>query len=314
MTRAALPVLRKQRHGHILQISSIGGRRGSPGLGAYQSSKCARDLGLRLGSEALPQKLDIASMAALHSPTLGDALDKFARYKRLVCPEEVVVETKRREARIRFHWVLSDADPPRLLVDATFASLLALARSGTQKHLVPLRVELARRRADAALLTRHFGCEIRFDAPLDVLVFPEAALSEPFVTHNADLLGLLLPGLEAELDEGRRRRSLADDARIALCRRMCGERPSVEKLAEELRVSPRTLQRRLEEAGTSYQLLLAEVRSQSARRLLTATDLDAGAIAFLLGFEELNSFARAFHGWEDTTPARYRSAIRSRRT
>lgn len=41
VTRAALPVLRKQREGHIVQISSIGGRGASPGLGAYQSAKWA---------------------------------------------------------------------------------------------------------------------------------------------------------------------------------------------------------------------------------------------------------------------------------
>jgi NAD(P)-dependent dehydrogenase (short-subunit alcohol dehydrogenase family) len=41
VTRAALPVLRGQRSGHIIQVSSIGGRVGSPGLAAYQSAKWA---------------------------------------------------------------------------------------------------------------------------------------------------------------------------------------------------------------------------------------------------------------------------------
>ena len=41
VTRAALPVMRRQRDGHIVQISSIGGRRATPGLGAYQSAKWA---------------------------------------------------------------------------------------------------------------------------------------------------------------------------------------------------------------------------------------------------------------------------------
>jgi AraC-like DNA-binding protein len=269
-----------------------------------------RDLGLRLGAEALPNRYDLGSMAALHAPTLGEAYAKIARYKRLVCPEEVVLEIKRKEARLRFHWVLARGDPPRLLVDGTFASMLALARRGTQKRIVPLRVELARRRMDGALLASHFGCEIRFDAPVDLLVFPEAALAEPFVTHDAELLGLLLPGLEAELEDDRIGRSFAEVARMALLRRMCGERPSVEKIAEELRVSPRTLQRRLEEAGTSYQRLLDDVRKQVGRRLLVQTDLEADHVAFLLGFEEPNSFARAFHGWEGTTPARYRTQAR----
>lgn len=41
VTKAVLPILRKQGHGHIMQVSSIGGRMGSPGLGSYQSAKWA---------------------------------------------------------------------------------------------------------------------------------------------------------------------------------------------------------------------------------------------------------------------------------
>ncbi|WP_410813646.1 oxidoreductase [Micromonospora sp. 067-2] len=41
LTRAALPAMREQRHGHIVQISSVGGRVGSTGLSAYQSAKWA---------------------------------------------------------------------------------------------------------------------------------------------------------------------------------------------------------------------------------------------------------------------------------
>jgi len=69
----------------------------------------------------------------------------------------------------------------------------------------------------------------------------------------------------------------------------------------------RTLQRRIGELGTTYQDLLDDVRRRSARRLLTSTDLDTVEVAFLLDFEEVNSFARAFHAWEGTTPARWRT-------
>ncbi len=125
------------------------------------------------------------------------------------------------------------------------------------------------------------------------------------MTRNAELLEVIVPGLEAALGDGGAR-SLADDVRAALSQRICGERPAVDKVAKALGMSPRTLQRRLEELGTSYQLLLDDVRRRSARRLLAHTDLDSGEVAFLLGFEELNSFTRAFRGWEGTTPARWR--------
>jgi AraC-like DNA-binding protein len=94
--------------------------------------------------------------------------------------------------------------------------------------------------------------------------------------------------------------------RNALRRIMVGGRPSVEKLAATLRMSARTLQRRLHEERTSYQHLLDDERERTARRLLSDTDLEAGEIAFALGFEELNSFSRAFQTWAGSTPTRWR--------
>ena len=104
--------------------------------------------------------------------------------------------------------------------------------------------------------------------------------------------------------------SLADQVGAILGRSMQGERPSVEAVAKQLHMSPRTLQRHLADEGTSYQQQLDLVRQQTARHLLTSTDLEAGEIAFFLGFEEINSFTRAFHHWEGTTPNRWREAAR----
>ena len=70
------------------------------------------------------------------------------------------------------------------------------------------------------------------------------------------------------------------------------------------------MQRRLGALGTSYQALLDDVRRQSARKLLANTDLAVGEVAFLLGFEEGNSFVRAFNAWEGTSPARWRERAR----
>jgi hypothetical protein len=69
------------------------------------------------------------------------------------------------------------------------------------------------------------------------LVLEESALAEPFVTHNEDLLAVMLPGLEAARTESLTSRSVSDAVRTVLGRRMCGERPSVDKVAHELRMS-----------------------------------------------------------------------------
>lgn len=267
------------------------------------------DFGLQLASQALPHHHNVATTAALHSARLGDALAKKARYKRLTCPQEILVELVGGEARVRSRWPLADGGLPRLLIDTTFASIVNLARQGTGTELAPSRIELARRRPaarTAAAFAQHFACEIRFDAPGDAIVFDQRALALPFVTHDPELVALLAAGLEAELDARSRGRTLADDVRQALRRRMSGERPSVDKVAAELHVSSRTLQRRLGELGTSYQALLEDVRHECARNLLATTDLETSEVAFLLGFEELNSFTRAFHLWEGASPNHWR--------
>jgi AraC-like DNA-binding protein len=136
----------------------------------------------------------------------------------------------------------------------------------------------------------------------------EAPLVRPFLTRNADLYEVLLPELEASLHERLGSPTLVEDVKSFLRRSMRGERPSVEKIAEVMRVSPRTLQRHLAERQTCYQKLLDDVRDNTARRLLLNTDLDASEIAFLLGFDELNSFTRAFYGWQGATPVRWRQS------
>jgi AraC-like DNA-binding protein len=91
-------------------------------------------------------------------------------------------------------------------------------------------------------------------------------LAVPFVTLNADLLQVLVPSLDAQLEP----RSLVDEVKRVVARRMSGERPSVEKVARDLALSPRTLQRRLGELGLSYQRVLDDVRHHTALRLLRA--------------------------------------------
>ena len=266
-------------------------------------------LGLRLAHEVTLDQLDVASMAAMHAPSFGQALAKLARYKRLVCPEEVQIVQHGGEAAVQFRWVLTNDPPPARLIDACFASVLLLARAGTGLPLRPLRVEFVRQESHRAVFETHFGCPAHFGAPVDQIVFAGEALALPFCTTNPDLLAMLLPGLEAALnghagEAGQP--SFVDQVKAVIHTRMQGQRPMVDAVANALAVSPRSLQRRLTESGTSYQRLLDEVRQQIARELLGATDLESGEIAFLLGFEEVNSFNRAFSAWEGTSPLRWR--------
>jgi AraC-like DNA-binding protein len=280
---------------------------------AVEQNGADADLGLRLGVETPLDYGDVAVLAALHSATLGEGLQKLARYKRLVCPENIQIDVDDGEARLRFEWLLAEDDPPTLVTDLLLAFVLHLARRGTARPVRPKRIELIRSRANEPVLRRHFRCDLLFDAPHDVMVFDEATLALPMANRSGQLLSVLLPGLELAVAREDHQPTLVDDVRSAISETMSGARPAIASVAKSLGMSARTMQRRLGELGTTYQDVLDDVRRRFARRLLANTGFGNGEIAFLLGFEEVNSFVRAFHAWERTTPAKWRARAGGKR-
>ncbi|MNO03899.1 HTH-type transcriptional regulator VirS [compost metagenome] len=73
----------------------------------------------------------------------------------------------------------------------------------------------------------------------------------------------------------------------------------------------RTLQRHLQQAGTSYQRILDELRQELAGRYLADSDLPIQEIALRLGFSEPRSFHRSFKAWTGRTPGEYRQQRQS---
>jgi AraC-like DNA-binding protein len=172
-----------------------------------------------------------------------------------------------------------------------------------------MRVDFSRAPQDRSRYEAHFGCPVRFKAPTSALIFRTSDLDRPFVTHNADLLGILMPLLDAELAD-RNDNDVRSQVRAVLQRLLRGRRPDLQDVARQLASSVRTLQRRLGDIGMSFQTLLEEVRLDMARHYLAKSSLELAEIAYLLGYEDGNSFVRAFNRWAGVPPGRWRGAQR----
>jgi AraC-like DNA-binding protein len=85
-----------------------------------------------------------------------------------------------------------------------------------------------------------------------------------------------------------------------------GGEPSLEHVADQLRLTPRTLQRKLQELGTSHNELFEQMRRQLAMRYLREREMAICEVAYLLGFSESSSFHRAFKRWTGLTPKEFR--------
>jgi AraC-like DNA-binding protein len=268
-------------------------------------------IGLKLGTENKPQNFDTIALAALATRSFGEAIRQVARHKQLSCPEEILVKVNRVEWSIQFRWLLATDPEPEVLTDLCFAWLLSIGRVGTGTRIVPLRVEYDRPRSYRRQLERFFACPVHDGAPRNAIVFQASDAARSFVTRNAELLAMLAPQLEEELQGQQREDSLPDRVRAAIRPRLAGRRPRMSEVARELHMSARTLQRRLHEAGVTFQEVLEEARHQLARHYLIRPQLELNETAWLLGYDDVNSFVRAFRTWEGVPPAHWREGQRT---
>jgi AraC-like DNA-binding protein len=148
---------------------------------------------------------------------------------------------------------------------------------------------------------------VKFRAAQNLLVFRKADLEERFLTHNADLLAMVAPQLEAELTQQLAEKTIGEQVKGVLKRLLAGQRPGIHDVSRELRLSTRTLQRRLFDEGVTFQQLMEDARRELARHYLLHSSLELNETAYLLGYEDANSFFRAFQHWEGTSPGQWRA-------
>lgn len=265
-------------------------------------------IGLRIVAGLEGAVMPPSFMAAYHARDFRDALQRVARFKRLCAPEDVRIEEREDRCEIVVAWTHADGQAaPPALVDATLASLMELGRRGTASPLSALAVELARPPSARADYERYFGCPVRFEAKRDCLNFRLADLDKLFVNYNADLLDILIPELDRRLEQQTHSTTLAGQIRWVLRRRLTAGRPDIRSVATELAMSERSLQRKLTDEGLTFQGLLSETRHQLALEYLADPTLAIIEVAYMLGYEDQNSFFRAFRQWEELTPAVWRA-------
>ncbi|MFC0413949.1 helix-turn-helix domain-containing protein [Cytobacillus solani] len=245
-------------------------------------------------------------LATYHARDYRDALKRMVRYKQLCPPESLRITEEDERCTIELDWLDTEQPGPPMLVGITLAFLLELGRRGTGQPLTAKFVEFSHSMGDVQALEAYFGCRIRIGANGNRLILHREDLDRPFVSYNAELLEILTPVLDQSLDEQQRSHSITEMVMWIMKRSLTGGRPDIQTIASELGMSDRTLQRRLTDEGTSFKHLLTKVRHEQAREYLADPSLDIKEVAFLIGYEDQNSFYRAFRLWEGNTPLNWR--------
>jgi AraC-like DNA-binding protein len=193
----------------------------------------------------------------------------------------------------------------------TFVSWLAHER-------LPLReIGLPYAAPDAAIQAAHrqvFEAPVVYGAPAAYGRFDAALLDRPVPNADASMFKVLQRHAEellaARLRETAEPRIVAD-VRREVAAQLASDRARLDEVAGALGLTARTLQRKLADAGTSFQAVHDAARQALAEELLRDARLNLTDVAYLLGYREQSSFNRACREWFGSTPARTRERLRA---
>lgn len=267
----------------------------------------APDLGLQIGMAFEISHLGLLGYALQSCPTLGAALLRLERYERLVNDIN------------RLHWQVAGDDitlewgdergrPGALVDEAAVATLVQATRQVTGRpELCPRQIAFINPApADLAPYRAFFGTLPRFGEPRTRMVFPADWLDLPLQRQDPVLADLMAAQVEALLNSLPVEADIAQKVRRLLAHGLGNEPASLEAVATALALSPRTLHRRLEAAGTSFRALFEDTRLHLARDYLADPRLTLSDVAALLGFSEQSAFTRAFRRWTGMGPKAWR--------
>ena len=268
--------------------------------------------GLRLGEGAKSANaLPLFGHLMGSSSTLGEGLQVALRYQRIlqtVNRTRLVVEGDR--ARLVVDVRPRHVEPLRHAISFVMAYWITTARSLIAAPITPRAVHFAHAPPEAtearAAYRRVFGIDVRFGEPPTELHFDRELLARPIQRADGALRELLerhATTLLAHLPEDP---SLSARVRATLVGRLQTGHVEIEPVATALRMSTRTLQRRLRDESTSYSELVDDVRRELALRYVADPALSLTKIALLLGFADQTTFHRAFVRWTSKAPGAFR--------
>lgn len=263
-------------------------------------------LGLHLGQTITPAHFGVMGYVFLACGTLGAALQRLEQYQRLIYDVNPL-HYSTTAGEVTLTWGTDHGKPGRLVDETAITALIQLTRDMTSLHAAPSRVAFVNAApTQLGPYQDYFGCPVIFDSTQTQVSFPLAYLQQPLRQPDAALLAVLEQQANTLLGELPDADDFVQSVRRCLVRLIRQGEPALERVADELHLSPRTLHRRLEQSGQSFRRLLEDTRIRLAQEYLSDPRLQLAEIAQLLGYSEQSAFTRAFTRSLGQSPSQFR--------
>ena len=262
-------------------------------------------LGFHLAQLCDLRELGLLFYVAASSETLGDALQRAVRYSSISNEGLSLKCLEEDDIRIVFDYVGIARHSDRHQIEFFMTVLIRLCRQLTGLRLVPSRTRLTHRRSKhgGSELAEYFGGHTTFGARADELTFVRGIRDIAITSADPYLNEILVANCEQALsNRPKNRGTLRSAVENAIVPLLPHGKVRASGIATRLGLSQRTLARRLALEGKTYSEVLESLRGDLARQYLSDLDLSISRIAWLLGYEEVSAFTRAFKRWTGKTP------------
>ena len=268
----------------------------------------APHFGLLIGQRIGMPSLGLIGDLMRSAPTIGVALQDLVKHQHRHARGAVVyVLTHGRHALFGYAIYQPGIVGNAQITDGAAAAAFNIVRSMIRdEEATQLDVLLMRTRpVDIGPYLRFFRTNPHFNADHTGVLFPLQWLDRPIAAYDPKRRQMLESKVEAFSMTGDY--DLATRLRRALRAGLHTGEISGERLAAQLKVTRRTLRRRLQADGINFRSILNEVRFEFAQQLLAETQLSVSDIGLILRYSDPSVFTRAFTRWSGVTPSEWRS-------
>ena len=271
--------------------------------------------GLHVGECVKLGTYNVYGLILLSCRDFGQALQQTLRFEGLA--HDLGRSALRLDAGMaEYRWDSTLPQASRHLAESVFAGIQVVGSWLAGRPLPPAQISFRHARPDDCSEHRRiFGDDVSFDAHANLARFDAALLAWPVRNADVGLYPVLQQHAEQLLQEKRRAQvdtGIVAQVRGAIVRNLAQDRVRLATIAEEMNVTQRTLQRKLSEAGVTFQQVLDRTRHDLALDYLKRDRLSLAEIAFLLGYQEQSSFCHAFKEWTGVNPGAYRDSLENR--
>jgi len=263
--------------------------------------------GLLIGERAVPSHLGIAGYLVGSAADVGSALRSLVKYLDLHDQGGVpAMVTSGNRTLLGYAIHLPGVEAADTIYDLSITLACNIMRTLCGTNWKATEVLLARRPPRDATPYKHFfRSPLRFNADESAIAFPTWWLNHQLPTADPLLQHHLV--MEADALHASQGADLTGHVHRVLRQRLMSRQCTAADIAGQLGMHERTLYRRLQQEGTSFQQVLDQVRQTVGQQLLAGTTATLAEIAASLGYADSSSFIRAFKQWSGITPAQWRA-------